>query len=44
VQEVARVSGGGKAGGEAVSYELFIFEDEALDEAFFRSLTAKTST
>ena len=34
MQEVARVSGGGKAGGEAVSYELFIFEDEALEEAF----------
>ena len=44
MQEVARVSGGGKAGGEAVSYELVIFEDKVLDEAFFRSLTAKTST
>ena len=44
MQEVARVFGGGKAGGEAVGYELFIFKDEALDEAFFRSLTAKTST
>jgi hypothetical protein len=28
------VPGGGKAGGEAVSYELFVFEDEALEEAF----------
>jgi len=44
VQEVARVSGGSKAGGEAVGYELFVFEDEALDKAFFRILTAKTST